>query len=152
MAKQGWAAEVALDQVDRIISSYVQHHQIGPDQLIRLIVEVHRALAGVGRATPIQEPAVPIRRSVQQDYVICLECGHRAQTLRRHLRVVHGFDIADYRTRWSLPANHPLIAPGYSARRSTVAKQIGLGRKPGTVVARPPGTGRRRRQRPAHQG
>ena len=155
MAEQDWAAEVTLDQVVRIVSSYVQHHQIGPDQLITLIVEVHRALAGLGRAPPMQaspEPAVPIRRSVQQDYVICLECGHRARTLRRHLRVVHRLDIADYRTRWKLPANHPLIAPGYSARRSTVAKEIGLGRKPGTVVARPPGTGRRRRQRPAPEG
>jgi predicted transcriptional regulator len=59
-------------------------------------------------------PAVPIRRSVQQDYVVCLECGFRAQALRRHLRVVHGLEIADYHARWQLPMDYPLTAPAYS--------------------------------------
>jgi predicted transcriptional regulator len=155
MAEEDSAPEVDVDQVARIVSSYVQHHQIAPDQLITLIVNVHRALAGLGRSPPVQEPlrpAVPIRRSVQQDYVICLECGYRAQSLRRHLRTAHGLDIAGYRTRWNLPSDHPVVAPSYSARRSTVAKQIGLGRKPGTVVARRPATGRRRQQPPAPEG
>jgi predicted transcriptional regulator len=155
MAEEDSAPEVDVDQVARIVSSYVQHHQIAPDQLITLIVNVHRALAGLGRSPPVQEPlrpAVPIRRSVRQDYVICLECGYRAQSLRRHLRTAHGLDIAGYRTRWNLPSDHPLVAPSYSAWRSSVAKQIGLGRKPGTVVARRPATGRRRQQPPAPEG
>jgi len=155
MAEQDSAREVDLDPVVRIVSRYVQHHQMAPDQLLTLIVEVRRALAGLGRSPPVQEPlrpAVPIRRSVQEDYVICLECGHRAQSLRRHLRTAHGLDIAGYRTRWNLPSDHLLIAPSYSARRSTVAKQIGLGRKPGTVVARRAATGRRRQQRPTPEG
>ena len=133
MAVQDAAPGVDLYQVAHIVSSYVRHHQIGPDQLVRLIVEVHQALANLRRgAPPVQEPrkpAVPIRRSVQQDYVVCLECGYRAQTLRRHLRVAHDLEDADYRTRWKLPADHPLIAPSYSARRSRIAKEIGLGRR-----------------------
>jgi predicted transcriptional regulator len=73
-------------------------------------------------------PAVPMRRSVQQDYVVCLEYGYRAQTLRQHLRAAHGLAIADYRARWNLTVDHPLVAPSYSARRSSLAKEIGLGR------------------------
>src|SRR5690348_13026991 len=136
----------------RILPRKVTYFEPVPPRIAGLIVEVHRALAGLGRAPPVQEPltpAVPIRRSVQRDYVICLECGYRARTLRRHLRVAHGLDVADYRTRWNLPVDHPLIAPSYSARRSTVAKQMGLGRKPGTVVARRPANGRRRQRRSA---
>jgi predicted transcriptional regulator len=123
-------------RVAEIVSSYVRHHQIAPDQLAGLIVEVHRALASLGRATRVQElptPAVPIRRSVQQDYVVCLECGFRAQALRRHLRVAHGLDGAGYRSRWNLPIAYPLTAPDYSARRSRLAKKIGLGRRAAAV-------------------
>jgi predicted transcriptional regulator len=73
-------------------------------------------------------PAVPIRRSVQHDRVVCLECGFCGQMLRRHLRE-DAFDPGQYRARWKLPFDHPITAPGYSERRSTMAKQIGLGRK-----------------------
>ena len=117
-------------QVAEIVSSYVRHHQIAADQLAELIGEVHRAFASLGRATQVQElakPAVPIRRSVQQDYIVCLECGFHAQMLRRHLRVAHGLDVDPYRTRWKLPADYPVTAPRYSARRSMMAKEIGLG-------------------------
>src|SRR5271169_4240106 len=101
-------------RVVQIVSSYVRHHRIAAEELPGLIVEVHRALAGLGHTAPAQaprEPAVPIPRSVQQDYVVCLECGFRAQMLRRHLRVAHGLEIADYRARWQLPLDHPLTAP-----------------------------------------
>jgi predicted transcriptional regulator len=140
MAQQG-PPRVDPSQVARIVGSYLRHHQVGPDQLAGLIVEVHRALAGLGRAPPVQErltPAVPIRRSVQQDYVVCLECGYHARTLRRHLRLAHGFDIAAYRRRWNLSLDHPLIAPSYSARRSTLAKEIGLGRHRAAAEPSPP--------------
>jgi predicted transcriptional regulator len=79
------------------------------------------ALAGLGRAPPVQEltsPAVPIRRSVQPGFVVCLECGFRTQMLRRHPRVQHGVKPEDYRARWILPIGYPLTAPDYSARRS----------------------------------
>ena len=142
------------NQVARIVGSYLRHHQVEPDQLAGLIVEVHRALAGLGRAPPVQEPAqpaVPIRRSVQQDFVVCLECGLRAQVLRRHLRVAHGLDIVDYRARWQLPMDYPLTAPSYSARRSRMAKTIGFGRRRAAAAPSPPATERpatRRRGRP----
>jgi predicted transcriptional regulator len=126
--------------VARIVGSYVRHHQIGPDQLVGLIAEVHRALASPGHAPPVQEPLMPavsVRRSVQQDYVVCLECGYHARVLRRHLRVAHDLEVADYRTRWKLAGNHPITAPAYSERRSTMAKQIGLGRKPSAAVSTP---------------
>ena len=155
MAEHGSPPRVDLFRVARIVGSYVRHHQIAPDQLTGLIVEVHRALAALGRATPVQEPlrpAVPIRLSVQQNYVVCLECGFRAQALRRHLRVAHGLEVADYRTRWKLTADHPLTAPSYSARRSAMAKEIGFGRRRAAVVPSPPATEqpvtRRRRGRP----
>jgi predicted transcriptional regulator len=139
MAQQG-PPRVNPSQVARIVGSYLRHHQVGPDQLAGLIVEVHRALAGLGRAPPVVQeplpPAVPIQRSVQQDYVVCLECGYRARTLRRHLRLAHGLDITAYRTRWNLSLDHPLIAPSYSARRSRLAKEMGLGR--GAAQPSPP--------------
>jgi predicted transcriptional regulator len=94
---------------------------------------------------------VPIRRSVEQDYVICLECGFHAQTLRRHLRVAHGLDVAEYRARWNLPTDYPVTAPAYSIRRSTLATELGLGRraapKPSPPVIEQPVT-RRRGRRP----
>jgi predicted transcriptional regulator len=155
MAEHGSPPRVDPFRVARIVGSYVRHHQIAPDQLAGLIVEVHRALAGLGCATPLQEPlqpAVPIRRSVQQNYVVCLECGFRAHALRRHLRVAHGLEVADYRTRWKLTADHPLTAPSYSALRSAIAKQIGLGRRRAAVEPSPPTTERpmtrRRGRRP----
>jgi len=158
MAEEDVPPEVVPDRVAEIVSSYVRHHQISVDQLPTLIVEVHRALANLGRDTPPVQPpapAVSIRRSVQHDHVVCLECGYRAQVLRRHLRVSHGLEVADYRARWKLPADHPITAPSYSARRSTMAKEIGLGHRgavePSPPVIEPPVTrrgGRRPRRTP----
>jgi predicted transcriptional regulator len=72
---------------------------------------------------------VPVRQSVRPDYVVCLECGFRSRTLRRHLRVSHGLERAAYYARWRLPPDHLITAPGYSARRSALAKALGLGRR-----------------------
>jgi predicted transcriptional regulator len=146
MAEQDAPPRVDPYQVAEIVGSYVRHHQIEPDELIGLIVEVHRALASLGRASAVQasaKPAVPIRRSVQQDYyyIVCLECGFRAQMLRRHLRVAHGLDVTAYRARWRLPADYPVTAPSYSARRTRMAKEIGLGRRAATEPSLP-ATGR----------
>ena len=115
-----------------IVAAYVRCNQIGSDQLATLISTVHQALASLGKpATEIsgeRAPAVPIRRSVHRDYVVCLECGWRGQILRRHLATGHGLSVDQYRARWNLPREHPITAPGYSERRSGLAKQIGLGR------------------------
>jgi predicted transcriptional regulator len=114
-----------------IVAAYVRRNQIGADQLPVLISTVHQALAGLRKppteASQERIPAVPIRRSVHRDYVVCLECGWRGLMLRRHL-TGHGLSIDQYRTHWKLSRKHPITAPSYSERRSGLAKQIGLGR------------------------
>jgi predicted transcriptional regulator len=116
----------------RIVAAYVRRNEISADQIASLIATVHQALVGLGKPQPIiattREPAVPIRRSVGRDFVICLECGWRGQLLRRHISNGHGLTIDAYRTRWKLPREHALVALGYSERRSGLAKQAGLGR------------------------
>src|SRR6266550_4228448 len=143
MADESTAQIVDLSLVAEIVRSYVAQHSIGVDQVAGLIATVHRSLSGLVQSAPASAPgplvpAVPIRRSVQRDHVFCLECGFLSQMLRRHLRVAHGLEPAQYRIRWKLPADHPIIAPGYSERRSTMAKRIGLGRKPQEAVVSTP--------------
>jgi len=124
-----------------IVAGYVRRNQIGADQLPALISTVHQALVGLGKppteANQERTPAVPIRRSVHSDYVVCLECGWRGQMLRRHLTTGHGLSIDQYRARWKLRRDHPLTAPSYSERRSGLAKQLGLGRSGRRSRARP---------------
>lgn len=150
MAEHDLASGVDLYQVAHIVSSYVGHHQIGPDELGGLIGEVHRALAGVRQAAPPapvpHQPAVPIRQSVRLEYVVCLECGFRARMLRQHLRVQHGLSVDEYRARWNLRSDHPVTAPAYSQRRSVMAKELGLGAGLSGLSRHPPP--RRRRRRP----
>jgi predicted transcriptional regulator len=145
----------------KIVAAYVRRNQIGADQIATLISTVHQALAGLGKpAEPGQTertPAVPIRRSVSRDYVVCLECGWRGQMLRRHIATAHGLTVEEYRARWNLPADHAITAPAYSERRSGLAKQAGLGRlgqtaaadtsAPVTAVAAEPAPRRRGRPR-----
>jgi predicted transcriptional regulator len=122
----------------KIVSKYVAHHKLIAGELPNLITTVHQAIGHLGQ-TPAEEevrtPAVPVRRSVQRDYVVCLDCGFRAVTLRRHIRVQHGLTPEEYQQRWGLKNNHPLTAPAYSERRSTVAKALGFGRKPSMEAA-----------------
>jgi predicted transcriptional regulator len=141
MAEQGTTNEVDRDLVARIVRSYVGHHRVGIAELAGLISTVHRALSGLGKSTPTPEalvPAVSIRRSVQRDSVVCLDCGYSARMLRRHIRTAHGLEPAAYRARWKLSASHPLTAPSYAEQRSAVAKRLGLGRKRASEVAAPP--------------
>ena len=151
MAEQVSALAIDLYRVVHIVSSYVRHHQIAPGQLIRLIAEVHRALAGLGQAAPPapapRQPAVPIRQSVRPEYVVCLECGFRARMLRQHLRVQHRLSVDEYRARWNLRSDHPVTAPSFSQRRSAIARERGFGRRPAPVEP-PPAPTRRRRHRP----
>jgi predicted transcriptional regulator len=116
----------------RIIGGYLRHHQVAPGELPTLISSVHRALGGLGAAPTLPEargPAVPVRQSVRRDYVVCLECGFRGQALGRHLTIKHRLTPAQYRARWHLPRNHPIVAPVYTERRSAIARQLGLGRR-----------------------
>jgi MucR family transcriptional regulator, transcriptional regulator of exopolysaccharide biosynthesis len=115
----------------KIVAAYVRRNQITADQLNTLISSVYQTLVDLGKPSAEIEapraPAVPIRRSVHRDYVVCLDCGWRGQMLRRHIAAAHGLGVEEYRARWMLPADHPLTALAYSERRSTMAKQFGLG-------------------------
>jgi predicted transcriptional regulator len=125
-------ASLDRELTTNIVAAYVRKNHIASDQLATLISTAHQALSGLGKPAAETEtertPAIPIRRSVQRDYVVCLECGWRGQMLRRHLTTGHGLSIDQYRARWNLPRDHPLTAPSYSERRSGLAKQLGLGR------------------------
>ena len=117
----------------KIVGSYLRHHTVGASELPDLVTSVHRALGEAGRPSPpeiLLTPAVSVRQSVRHDYVVCLDCGHRGRTLRRHISRRHGLSRDEYLRRWGLQPDHPLTAPAYSEQRSTLAKQLGLGRNP----------------------
>ena len=162
MEGNGASGKVNLNHVTQIVSSYVRHNMIAADELPRLISEVYRTLENLGRGPPQPEPpkpAVPIRRSVADEYVVCLECGFRARSLRRHLRAAHGLSPDEYRARWRLPSQHPLIAPRFSARRSAIAKEHHFGRprraaaEPSPPPAeQPPSAGEAASARPPRRG
>ena len=127
-----YAAPIAQSLVAKIVSSYVRKNRIAPADVSALINTVHRSLLGLTKQfepEPERTPAVPIRRSITPEYVVCLECGHRGKTLRSHLQAKHSLTRNEYRARWGLPPAHPLTAPAYSERRSALAKKIGLGQK-----------------------
>src|ERR1700758_248835 len=120
-----------------IVSSYVRHHTLRPEQLSDLITAVHHALSHLGQPIQTEEvliPAVSVRRSVHHDYVVCLDCGYRGKMLQRHISTRHALNKDEYLKRWGLRSDHPLTAPAYSERRSTLAKALGLGRKPKAAV------------------
>jgi len=153
MAEGSGSQKVNPNLVAEIVSSYVAKNSVPVDEVGGLIAAIHQALSGLGSAEPTSAtallvPAVPVRRSVQPDYVVCLECGFRAKTLRRHLRMRHGLEVGAYRARWKLPTDHPTTAPAYSERRSTMAKQVGLGRKSGSVEPSPAARRRARSRQP----
>jgi predicted transcriptional regulator len=123
-----------------IVAAYVGGNQLPSSQLPEVIRSVYNALAGVkGQVdAPTTEPlksAVPIRKSVTPDFIVCLEDGKKLKMLKRHLRTTYDLTPEQYRAKWGLPADYPMVAPSYAARRSEFAKQIGLGRK--TVVEQP---------------
>jgi predicted transcriptional regulator len=117
-----------------IVAAYVSHNALSPTDLSRLIAEVHTALKGLKSSSapePVEElkPAVPVRKSVTADYIVCLEDGKKFKSLKRHLRTHYNLSPEEYREKWGLPADYPMVAPNYSATRSRLAKDNGLGRK-----------------------
>ncbi len=116
-----------------IVSAHLRKNATTPEALPELIRSVYAALCDVGTPTPAvtpQEPAVPIKKSVFPDYIVCLEDGKKLKMLKRHLKASYGMTPNEYRAKWGLPASYPMVAPNYAERRSDLAKTIGLGRRP----------------------
>jgi len=122
-------------QTAAIVAAYVGNNSIAASELPALISAVSQSLAGLGQAPVASEttltPAVPIRRSVSAKTITCLDCGWIGQMLRRHITATHQMTPDDYRARWSLPKTYPMVAKDYAARRSALAKTLGLGVRSG---------------------
>jgi predicted transcriptional regulator len=121
-------AELTAD----IVAAYVSNNRVTPSELAPLIQQIHAALGdleGEAAALPAekQAPAVPIRKSITPEYLISLEDGQKYKSLKRHLMRKYGMTPAEYRTKWNLPKDYPMVAPSYSAARSAMAKAAGLG-------------------------
>ncbi|HEY8595604.1 MAG TPA: MucR family transcriptional regulator [Devosiaceae bacterium] len=138
MSEQNGVANAPdLDIVElstEIVCAYVSHNALSPADLPKLISEVHSTLKSLDSAQAQPEPeerkpAVPIRKSVGTDYIICLEDGKKFKSLKRHLRTHYNLSPEEYREKWGLPADYPMVAPNYSQTRSRLAKVNGLGRK-----------------------
>ena len=112
-----------------IVASHVQSNSVAISDLPQLIKTVHESLAGLSGDSPAEkpQPAVSVRRSVMPDYIVCLEDGRKLKMLRRHLATAYGMTPEDYREKWGLPADYPMVAPNYAKHRSSLAKKIGLG-------------------------
>ena len=129
----------------QIVSAHVSNNAVAAGDLPALIQDVFRSLSGIGLPAPAPErpePAVPIKKSIFADYIVCLEDGKKLKMLKRHLQASFGMSPEQYRARWGLAADYPMVAPNYAAVRSNLAKQIGLGnvRK---IVAPPPAAKRK---------
>ena len=117
----------------QIVSAHVSNNSVAPDALPNLIQEVYRTLAGVGKEPVVpdkQQPAVPVKKSVFPDHIICLEDGKKLKMLKRHLKTSYNMTPEQYREKWQLPPDYPMVAPNYARHRSSLAKKIGLGTKP----------------------
>jgi predicted transcriptional regulator len=120
-----------IELTAEIVAAYVSNNRVGAADISGLIGIVHTALQTMTSGEPAAEPqtpAAPIKRSVTADYVVCLEDGKRFKSLKRHLKT-HGLSPAEYRVKWGLPADYPMVAPNYARARSDLARQMGLGQK-----------------------
>jgi len=126
---------VVLELTTEIVASYVSNNSVSTVDLAGVIQSVHKTLQGLdGQAVQIDrpKPAVSIKKSITPDYVICLEDGKQLKMLKRHLKTAYNMTPDEYRERWGLPADYPMVAPNYAKHRSSLAKKIGLGTKPRT--------------------
>lgn len=121
-----------VEMTAEIVAAYVSANQVAPQDLPPLIRTVYSALGGVAGAAPAQaelaqEPAISVKKSVTPDYIICLEDGKKFKSLKRHLRTRYNMSPEEYRSKWSLPHDYPMVAPNYAKERSNLAKRMGLG-------------------------
>jgi predicted transcriptional regulator len=125
-------AELLIELTAEIVAAYVSNNSVAANDLPNVISQVHAALGGT--TTPVEEvlekqkPAVTVRRSIQHDCLICLEDGQKFKSLKRHLMTHHGLTPEQYREKWELPADYPMVAPAYAEARSRLAKEMGLGK------------------------
>jgi predicted transcriptional regulator len=132
-----------LEMTADIVSAFVSNNTVNADALPGLITNIHLALSQVSGGAPEpapepKEPAVPIRKSISPDFLICLEDGRKFKSLKRHLRTKYNMSPEEYRAKWGLPKDYPMVAPNYAKARSDLAKQMGLGqggRKPARAAA-----------------
>ncbi|MEM7070064.1 MAG: MucR family transcriptional regulator [Pseudomonadota bacterium] len=128
-----------LEITGDVVAAYVGNNPVSSTELPNLLEEVFARLSKLSNLKTAAQssttvPAVPIKKSVHDDYLICLEDGKRFKTLKRHLRSKYNMSPDDYRAKWGLPGDYPMVAPGYAKRRSNLAVELGLGRKPGTKI------------------
>ncbi|WP_343610578.1 MucR family transcriptional regulator [Novosphingobium sp.] len=127
--------ETLITLASDIVAAHVSNNNVAVEELPALITNVYGALASLGQEAPAAEappePAVSIRASVKPDHIVCLEDGKKLKMLKRHLATHYNLTPEQYRARWNLPADYPMVAPNYAEKRRELAKQIGLGRKPG---------------------
>ena len=141
-ATQADTNEMLITLTSDIVAAHVSNNSVSVDDVSTLISKVYGALAGLGQAVVVvetlPEPAVSIRSSVKPDFIVCLEDGKKLKMLKRHLMTHYKMTPDQYRARWSLPADYPMVAPNYAEKRRELAKKIGLGRKPGVKRGRKP--------------
>ena len=143
--ENGKATDHLLQLATGIVSSYVSHNQVPMTEVPVILKNVHSALAGLLSgmgvdAANASKPAVSIKKSIGDDFIICLEDGKKLKMLKRYLRSTHNMSPDEYRAKWGLPADYPMVAPAYARQRSDFAKKIGLGRVPASA-----GRGRRKK-------
>ena len=130
---EGVQSSDVLGLTAEIVSAHVANNTVTPDAVAALIQDVYRARSGLGKE-PLQpdkpQPAVPVKKSVFPDHIVCLEDGKKLKMLKRHIKTAYNMTPEQYRERWSLPPDYPMVAPDYAKHRSTLAKKIGLGTKP----------------------
>ncbi len=147
------SSEAVLRLTAQIVAAHVEHNTVQAEALPGLIEKVYQTLRDV-RQAPVEAakpvPAVPVKQSIKPDFLVCLEDGKKLKMLKRHLMTAYNMTPAQYRSRWGLSADYPMVAPSYAKVRSSLAKKIGLGRKPGAAPAkrgRPKAAARGRRAR-----
>jgi predicted transcriptional regulator len=120
-----------LSLTTEIVAAHVSNNTVAANDLPQLISQVYQSLAGVGRApvaaTERPQPAISVKKSVHPDYIVCLEDGKKLKMLKRHLKTAYNMTPEQYRERWNLPPDYPMVAPNYARQRSRLAKEIGLG-------------------------
>ena len=136
---QAESFDVVLEMTAEVVCAYIGNNNISRDDLPSLIGDIYSAFSAAkgsssGAAAAKPKPAVPVKKSLHNDYIICLEDGKKFKSLKRHLRSHFDMSPEEYREKWGLPADYPMVAPAYAKARSRLAREMGLGRKPGTKI------------------